>query len=116
VRIRGILLFICALPAAAQNLIPDTVHAELAPRERVSINPGWRVTPAILRTADRAQIRADGLDLSFITVRVADRDGVNVPRANQKIRFSVTGPGEVVATDNGDPTSFESFQSRGPKF
>jgi beta-galactosidase len=43
-------------------------------------------------TADRAQIRADGLDLSFITVRVADRDGRTAPRANQKIRFSVRRP------------------------
>jgi beta-galactosidase len=62
-------------------------------------------------SADRAQIRADGLDLSFITVRITDGNGVTVPRANQKIRFTVTGPGEIVATDNGDPTSFESFQA-----
>ena len=27
------------------------------------------------------------------------------------IRFTVEGPGEIVATDNGDPTSFEPFQS-----
>jgi beta-galactosidase len=60
---------------------------------------------------DRAQIRADGLDLSFVTVRITDRDGLTVPRANARIRFTVTGPGEIVATDNGDPTSFESFQS-----
>jgi beta-galactosidase len=62
-------------------------------------------------TPDRARIRADGLDLSFITVRVTDRDGLTVPRANQKVRFTVTGPGEIIATDNGDPTSFESFQA-----
>jgi beta-galactosidase len=34
-----------------------------------------------------------------------------VPRASERIKFTVTGPGEIVATDNGDPTSFESFQS-----
>jgi beta-galactosidase len=62
-------------------------------------------------TPDRARIRADGLDLSFITVRVADRDGLTVPRASERIKFTVTGPGAIVATDNGDPTSFESFQS-----
>ena len=27
------------------------------------------------------------------------------------MRFTVEGPAELVATDNGDPTSFESFQS-----
>ena len=29
-----------------------------------------------------------------------------------RIRFSIDGPGEIVATDNGDPTSFESFPSK----
>jgi beta-galactosidase len=33
------------------------------------------------------------------------------PRAHDRVRFTVEGPGELVATDNGDPTSFESFQS-----
>jgi beta-galactosidase len=58
---------------------------------------------------DRALIRADGRDLSFVTVRVVDADGVVVPRASPRIRFRVEGPGEIVATDNGDPTSFEPF-------
>jgi len=34
-----------------------------------------------------------------------------VPRSNNHLKFSVTGPGEIVATDNGDATSFESFQA-----
>jgi beta-galactosidase len=65
----------------------------------------------LLATADRTTIASDGLDLSFITVSVADRDDALVPRANSRIRFWLDGPGELVATDNGDPTSFESFQS-----
>jgi beta-galactosidase len=69
-------------------------------------------TPAALEmTPDRAQIRADGSDLSFVTVRIADKKGVTAPRANDRINFTIEGPGEIVATDNGDPTSFESFQS-----
>ncbi len=62
-------------------------------------------------SADRSEIRNDGLDLSFITVRVLDRAGVAVPRADDRIRFTIDGPGEIVATDNGDPTSFEPFQA-----
>jgi beta-galactosidase len=61
--------------------------------------------------ADRNKIAADGQDLSFITVTVADKKGLLVPRSNNHIKFSVEGPGEIVATDNGDATSFESFQS-----
>jgi beta-galactosidase len=62
-------------------------------------------------SADRDEIRADGRDLSFITVGVTDKNGLTVPRANNPIRFSVEGPGEIVATANGDPTNFVRFPS-----
>lgn len=61
--------------------------------------------------ADRSAIAADGKDLSFVTVRIADADGITAPRADQRIHFTVEGAGELVATDNGDPTSLESFKS-----
>ena len=61
--------------------------------------------------ADRNTIKADGQDLSFVTVTVADKDGLLVPRSNNHVHFDIDGPGEIVATDNGDATSFESFQS-----
>lgn len=73
---------------------------------RTAQNPaGLEVAP------DRARIRADGRDLSFITVRIVDQDGLAVPRATNRIEFQLEGPGEIVATDNGDPTSFEPFQA-----
>ena len=61
--------------------------------------------------ADRDKIRADGQDLSFITVMVADKHGLLVPRSKNHIQFQIEGPGEIVATDNGDAASFESFQA-----
>lgn len=61
--------------------------------------------------ADRSRIQADGSDLSFVTVRVLDKNGLLAPTAKNAIRFIVEGPGEIVATDNGDPTSFVPFQS-----
>jgi beta-galactosidase len=64
---------------------------------------------------DRAKISADGKDLAFVTVTVTDKDGVVSPRASDRIHFDIEGPGEIVATDNGDPTSFESFQSHDKK-
>jgi len=60
---------------------------------------------------DRTTIAADGKDLSFVTVTVEDAKGQLVPRANNRLTFEIEGPGEIVATDSGDPTSFESFQS-----
>jgi beta-galactosidase len=61
--------------------------------------------------ADRARIRADGKDLSFVTLLVEDREGLMVPNALNHIRFRLTGPGEIFATGNGDAASHVSFQS-----
>lgn len=66
---------------------------------------------AIGLQADRNTLQADGVDLVFITATVQDTEGLTVPRSHPTIRFSIDGPGEIVATDNGDATSFESFQS-----
>ncbi len=65
----------------------------------------------LLLSADRNRIRATGTDLSFVTVTVADAAGLLVPRSKNLVTFSVTGPGEIVAVDNGDATSFEPFQA-----
>ena len=65
----------------------------------------------LLLAADHSTIAADGKDLSFITVTVADKSGLLVPRSKNHIKFSIEGAGEIVATDNGDATSFESFQA-----
>lgn len=65
----------------------------------------------LLMKADHSMIRADGQDLSFVTVTVTDRNGLMVPRSKNRLRFSITGPAEIIAVDNGDATNLESFQS-----
>ncbi|MBN2349738.1 MAG: DUF4982 domain-containing protein [Bacteroidales bacterium] len=60
---------------------------------------------------DRNTINADGKDLAFITVKVTDIDGLTVPRSDNLIEFSIEGPGEIIATDNGDPADMTPFPS-----
>lgn len=60
-------------------------------------------------STDRTEMRADGKDLVFITVKITDRKGRLVPDASNLVEFSVEGPAMIAATDNGDPTSHESF-------
>jgi beta-galactosidase len=62
--------------------------------------------------ADRATIAADGADLSYITVKITDKNGLMVPRSKNLIHFEISGAGEIVATDNGDATDLNSFQSK----
>ena len=59
--------------------------------------------------ADRNEIKADGKDLSFVTVRVVDKDGNLCPDAQHLIKYSVKGAGTYRAGANGDPTSIELF-------
>ncbi len=61
--------------------------------------------------ADHVNIKANGSDLSYITVRITDKNGLIVPRIKNRIKFEITGAGEIVAVDNGDATDLESFQS-----
>lgn len=60
-------------------------------------------------SADRTTIAGDGVDLSFVTLQVLDEADRFVPHATPTVTFSVSGPGEIVATDNGDPTDRQVF-------
>jgi beta-galactosidase len=61
--------------------------------------------------ADRTTLKPDGKDLSFITVRVTDKNGSTVPTAKNLLQFTIEGPGEIVATDNGDAANMTPFPS-----
>jgi beta-galactosidase len=99
----------------------DDVKYEPGELKVVAYKDGKEWAADVMRTAgkaskivfqpDRTTINADGLDLSFVTATVQDSKGITVPEADNLIRFSVSGPGEIVATDNGDPTDFDSFSS-----
>ena len=65
---------------------------------------------AIVAQADRKSYRADGEDLVFVTIGVADSKGVAVPTCNNELTFEVTGAGSFEAVCNGDATSLESFK------
>jgi hypothetical protein len=47
-----------------------------------------------------------------VTVTVVDKDGLMVPRSKNLVHFTLGGPGEIVAVDNGDATSLEPFIAR----
>lgn len=65
----------------------------------------------IILTPENDYLKSDGVDLIYIPVKIVDREGVQVPSANQRIRFKVSGPAVIAAVGNGDPTNYDSFQS-----
>lgn len=75
---------------------------------RETTGPAARV---VLRP-DRAQIDADGEDVSVVAVDIVDAQARLVPTALDDVTFSVSGAGRLLGVGNGDPSSHES--DRGP--
>ncbi|MDE6125798.1 MAG: DUF4982 domain-containing protein, partial [Muribaculaceae bacterium] len=63
----------------------------------------------IVLSANRKVITADGDDLVYVTVRVADKNGNIVPTDSRMVNFTVSGAAEFLATANGDPTCLLRF-------
>jgi beta-galactosidase len=65
----------------------------------------------LILVPDHPAIASDGNALTYVTVTVADAEGRMVPRSKNLVKFTLTGPGELVAVDNGDATSLEPFKT-----
>ncbi len=63
----------------------------------------------IILSPDRKIIKADGKDLSYVTVSVVDKNGIECPTATNQLKFKVKGNASYRAACNGDPTSLELF-------
>ncbi|MEG8946488.1 beta-galactosidase GalB [Rosettibacter firmus] len=61
--------------------------------------------------ADRKIIKADGKDLSFVTVKILDENNTLVPYADNLVNFEIEGEGKIIGVDNGSQTSHEPFKA-----
>ncbi|MGA9120354.1 MAG: glycoside hydrolase family 2 TIM barrel-domain containing protein [Bacteroidota bacterium] len=69
-------------------------------------------TPAkILLVPDRREIGADGEDLSYVTVKIVDKEGRVCPDADNTIMIGVDGEGILAGVGNGNPISHEAFKA-----
>jgi beta-galactosidase len=66
---------------------------------------------SIVLIPDRTLIKADGSDLSFVTVKILDRNGTVVPYADNMVRFELAGEAFIAGVDNGSETSHEPFKA-----
>lgn len=60
--------------------------------------------------ADKKILRADGEDLSFITISAEDKDGYPVENAMNYVEVTVTGSGRLLGMDNGDSTDYDPYK------
>jgi beta-galactosidase len=124
-------LFINGKSQGVKRKTGDDLHVmwrvpfEAGKVEAVSRKNGKVVAASVIKTAgepaklvlqaDRSSIKSNGKDLSFVTVKVLDKDGNLVPDAANKIQFKVSGPGFIAGVDNGCQTSLEPFKASAHK-
>lgn len=61
----------------------------------------------IALNSDCTTLKADGCDVAVIKIAIKDAKGRVVPVANNLVKFSIEGPGKIIGTGNGNPSSHE---------
>ncbi len=59
---------------------------------------------------NREEMDADGYSLAYITLDVTDSNGNLDTAATNRIELSLSGEGEIVGVDNGDPATLRKYQ------
>ncbi len=93
-----------------------TVNYEPGRLEAVAYKKGKRLTAKVETTGQPAEVivtpykttmLADGKDVSVINITVVDKEGREVPDADNMIQFAIEGDGKIIGVGNGDPSSHE---------
>ena len=98
-----------AVPYAPGTLVAVGLNADGIEAARWTLQTTGPAA-ALRLTPERTVIAADGQDLAYVRVEALDAGGHLDPNAAAQVRFSLTGPGRIVAVGSGDPRSLESFQ------
>jgi beta-galactosidase len=92
------------------------VNYEPGTLEAVAYKHGKRITKKIETTGAPAEVvvtpykttvLADGKDATVLNISVVDRQGREVPDANNLIHFGLKGNAKIIGVGNGDPSSHE---------
>ncbi|KRE97731.1 glycoside hydrolase [Paenibacillus sp. Soil766] len=60
--------------------------------------------------ADKEILYANGTDVIFVEITMADQDGNPVANANNRVHVDVTGAGRLIGLDNGDSTDTDPYK------
>ena len=94
--------------------LPGALHAVARKDGRVFATSDVKTAGRAVRVRlepDRASIRGDGKDLSFVTVTIVDSKGIPVPTANNVVHFRIDGPATIAGVDNGDEVSHDPMKA-----
>lgn len=87
--------------------------------EAVGYKKGKRITAQVettgtpnrvIATPNRMQYQANGTDIIVVNLSIVDAAGREVPVADNRIQFELTGEAKIIGVGNGDPSSHEPDQ------
>ena len=94
---------------------PGELRARAYDAAGAVIAESCRYTPGdsarIVLSAEDATLLADGEDMTFVTISMADAAGLPVENAVDRVRVRVTGAGRLLGLDNGDSTDHEGYKT-----
>ncbi|MEZ4839773.1 beta-galactosidase GalA [Flavobacterium sp.] len=70
------------------------------------------VATAVIATASKTKLLADGQDGVVVNISIVDEKGLEVPDANNMVYFTLLGDGQIIGVGNGDPSSHEPDKCR----
>jgi beta-galactosidase len=65
----------------------------------------------IILTTETRKLAPGFENVATVRAKIADKDGIEIPTANDLVSFEISGPGEIAAVDNGANASQEPFQT-----
>lgn len=94
----------------------ENVIYEPGKLEAIAYKKGKKITTKVETTGqaskivlspDKTMMLADGKDADVINVSFVDKDGKEVPDANNIVYFTISGDAKIIGVGNGDPSSHE---------
>ncbi|WP_028608568.1 glycoside hydrolase family 2 TIM barrel-domain containing protein [Paenibacillus harenae] len=94
----------------AQGEIKAIAYDEAGNIIAADVRRSFSDAKSITLQADKENLAADGTDLIFVEIGMADEEGHPVDNANNRVRVEVTGEGRLLGLDNGDSTDFDPYK------
>jgi len=117
--LNGISVGVVSMTAESRYIARFSVPYQPGELKAIARTAGVQVAEAALSTTgqpchlrltpDRATIRIDRNDLSYVTVEVCDAEGQTVPTADSLFHVTISGPGRIAAVANADPKNTDLY-------
>ncbi len=95
------------VPGTLRAVAYDAAGRPIAEEVRIASGDSARIVLA----AEDDTLRADGRDITFITVAMADAAGHPVENAVDRVQVAVSGAGRLLGIDNGDSTDRDGYKT-----